>query len=277
MKSLGIGFYFINLDERVDRFETFVEQFKNTGIQINRISAIPSSSLILEENTSPPGVSACWKSHQKVYKEFINSQDTHAVIFEDDAIIDKKTIDWLRKINQKNFRGIDLFQFGYLKTNNNLYFTNFDPAPFRILDLRRYLGFHLSRVDFIFRNWIKISRIFVLLFLRVIKSVALFKNEEMKIKLGNFTSYFENERKLRKRVGLNDPLIYNSFEAGAHAYVIGREFAKIMVNFNDPVLLPADLCFMGIARAQNFRIIRNSKSLCKQSHSISSISSRTYI
>jgi GR25 family glycosyltransferase involved in LPS biosynthesis len=277
MESSGIGFYFINLDEREDRLKSFKRQFANSNLIITRVSGVSTFDLLAGDKASPPGVVACWKSHQKIYKTLLESDNSFAVVFEDDAVIDKHLIEWLEKIQVDCFKGIDLFQFGYLTPNFTLFHTEFDPVPHKLLNLQKYIGSRLSRVDFLYRNWIRLTRIVALFLLALHSKIEVYLRKSFWKRIKNFKDYCMNERKLRERLGIKYPIIYHSFEAGAHAYVISREFASVMMEFNNPVLLPADLCFMGIARAKNFRILRSSKSMSNQSQSPTSITSRTNV
>jgi GR25 family glycosyltransferase involved in LPS biosynthesis len=277
MELPGIAVYFINLDDRKDRLQSFADQFETSSLLVTRVPAVRSVDIDPKELFAPPGVVACWKSHQKVYELLIKSENSFAVIFEDDAVINKKLLHWLENIELNSFQGIDLLQLGYLKTNSSLTRREFDPSPNRLLNLDRYIGLRLARIDFAYRTWIRFSRFNSLAFLYLLVKIRKVLRHSDANRLMNSFTYFLNERKLRKRLLIGQPIIYHSFEAGTHAYVISRTFAKTMVDFNDPVYLPADLCFMGIARAKNFKILRFSKSMSKQSNSNSSINSRTIL
>jgi GR25 family glycosyltransferase involved in LPS biosynthesis len=277
MELPGIGIYFINLDDRKDRLQSFTDQFRTSSLLVTRVPAVSWEDVIPKELFAPPGVVACWMSHQKVYELLIKSENSFAVIFEDDAIINKKLIHWLENIELNNFQGIDLLQLGYLKTNGSLTRVEFDPSPMRALNLDKYIGLRLARVDFIYRSWIRFSRCNALAFLYILVRIRRCLSRSDANRLMNSFSYFSNERKLRERFLISQPIIYHSFEAGTHAYVISRQFAETMLKFNNPVYLPADLCFMGIARAKNFKVLRSSKSMSQQSKSNSSINSRTIL
>jgi GR25 family glycosyltransferase involved in LPS biosynthesis len=277
MELSGVGLYFINLKEREDRLESFTSQFLLSDLSIQRVEAI-SSSEVKPNNSAPVGVIACWRSHQKVYELLLESQNTHAVVFEDDALVTRELLEWLEGITSSNFRGIDLFQIGYLKSKRiSLHHVEFDPAPFNTLNLEKYIGCGLARIDFIYRNWIRFSRSFLLVILTAASKSEIDLNSKLGNRFDNFKNYFSNERRVRTQLQVKNPLIYHSFEAGAHAYVISREFASVMGTFNSPVFLPADLCFMGIARGKNFKILRTSKSMCSQANSTSSIGVRTNV
>jgi GR25 family glycosyltransferase involved in LPS biosynthesis len=277
IESSGIGIYFINLEDRLDRLNSFVAQFESSSLSVMRVGAVTTSDLEPDESISPPGVVAIWKSHQKVFDLLIQSEDSHAIIFEDDAVIESDLLDWLRNCNSSNFKGIDVFQFGYLKPRNTLNRINYDPAPFRVYDLERYIGVKLSRKDFIFRNWIRVTRFMTYIGLSGASRIAPFFGDRVANRTFQFKEYLSNEKRLRSQLRMRCPIVYHSFEAGAHAYVISRDMAAILVRVNKPVFLSADLCLMGIARSHNFRFVRTSKSFCQQSNSASSIIQRTKI
>ena len=70
---------------------------------------------------------------------------------------------------------------------------------------------------------------------------------------------------------ISQPVAQNTFELGTHAYVMSRNFAEAMVQFNDPVYLPADLALMELANTENFDSFRLITSLVDQTDSPSSI------
>jgi GR25 family glycosyltransferase involved in LPS biosynthesis len=275
MNPQGLEFYFINLDSRKDRLQTFISQFKYSNLPLKRVQAISYEDINLNEPFATPEVVATWKSHQKAYRLLIESNNSYAVIFEDDANISRKALRWLENCNSNSFRGIDLLQIGYLQSNKCLTNIQFDPSPWKLLRLNRYIGRRLSSIDLIYRFWIRQSRFYAyaLLSLMIKIQKILFQSDNPRLVKSH--NYFLSERKVREQLGLNTPVVYHSFEPGTHAYVISREFAAVMVNVNSPVFLPADLLFMGVARSQNFRIIRLSRSMSKQYKSPSSINKRT--
>jgi GR25 family glycosyltransferase involved in LPS biosynthesis len=277
MGSEGVAIYFINLDDRQDRRRAFLGQFDSSDLLVTRVPAISAREIASAELYASSEVVACWKSHQKAFKSLIQSEDSFAVIFEDDAIVSARLLRWLESINSRNFQGIDLLQLGYLKSKGYLHHVEFDPAPRRLLNLDKYIGRRLSRLDLFYRNWIRLTRRCAVVLLSALVKIQASINKFEPPSLLNAQKYFLNERKIRRKLRMKVPIIYHAFEAGTHAYVISREFAQVMTDFNNPVFLPADLCFMGIARAKNFRILRTSKSMSRQSKSPSSIRSRTLV
>lgn len=237
--------FFINLDSRKDRRDFFLNQFHYSNLDPIRISAIPSDETKL--NVAPPEVSACWNSHQKAYEYFLKLNDNHALIFEDDAIVNSNLIKILENINETELDSIDLFQLGYLKDRNNLTVDS-------------------GKIDFLYR-W--------KLFLSTSFRDVISRYETLKSK--NLPSFYDLNQKwhvsteLKNRMGISEPFVYDSFEAGAHCYIISRKLAQKLINFNvDPVIISADLLLIEVANSKNFNCLRVSKSLSFQSSKLGS-------
>tara|TARA_B110000503_G_C7153135_1_gene416071 strand:+ start:2285 stop:2980 length:696 start_codon:yes stop_codon:yes gene_type:complete len=79
--------YVINLDRRPDRFIAFEKNFMGTNFVVNRVPAVDGGHLPPNIN-SPLSSSqqACWLSHLKVIDMFIESEEEHCLVFEDDAV-----------------------------------------------------------------------------------------------------------------------------------------------------------------------------------------------
>ena len=197
------------------------------------------------------------------------------MILEDDAVLTKSFVKVLNHLQSNKLPEIDLLQLGYLTHGGKLDFPEFDPVFRRFTDLRAYLGSTLIKYDFLFRNWIKISRFL----LKIIATGTLINLPSMnvtnKVQIDNVKKFIQNEKKLRKSLGIKQSLIYHSFEPGTHCYVINRDFAKVMLAINNPVYLAADLLLMSIAKSHNFKVIRVCRSLVAQSKSPSSIARKS--
>ena len=84
--------YYINLEERKDRNEHFINEMNKMNIpnyKINRIDAIRHENAAL----------GCSMSHIKTLKEFIKSSHNNCIIFEDDFVF---TVSKDELINQLN-------------------------------------------------------------------------------------------------------------------------------------------------------------------------------
>jgi GR25 family glycosyltransferase involved in LPS biosynthesis len=266
----SLALYVINLDDRWDRLQEFSEQIKKYSLDVQRIRAVPYQE-IKDDHYVTLREAACWKSHQKAAEEFLASNKEFAIVFEDDAILSKASVKMIEKIQTSNLRGIDVLQIGYLTHGRKLDFLEFDNFFGNYLDLRTYLWSYLPRFDIVFRNWIRITR-YLLRFL--CQTILLISRQEEISKMPRFRKvqeYVLDEAVLRNYLGVKVPLIYHSYEAGTHCYLMSRNFAKVLCGSNTPSYLAADLMLMSIAKSRNFAMLRLSKSLVKQSDSISSI------
>ena len=263
---MGIELYVINLDDRLDRRDQFFAQAEKFGLDVTRIKAVSKHDIETSSFTGPT-VTACWRSHQVAAAKLLESKSSHAIIFEDDAIISRAAARFILNLNSAKLEGIDVLQIGYLTHNLRLDFPEFDLGLRNTLDLRKYLGESVSRIDFIFRNWIVFTRFVIRSVLGVLgKRISILPTQIRQLNL-----YLLNERALRGRLGSRRALIYHSFEPGTHCYVISKEFARVVTSINNPTYLGADLMFMAVAKSRNFNMMRISKSQVGQSNSPSSI------
>lgn len=237
--------YFINLDSRKDRNDFFVNQFDSTNLNPIRIAATSSNETF--SDIAPPEVSACWKSHQKAYDSLILSTDSHALIFEDDAVVNKDLVRIIENLQTTDLNGIDLFQLGYLKNPNSFTVDS-------------------GKIDFLYRWKVVLSR-------RGIKEVSHCNvlNRKRRIGLNNPVQSWQINDNIKKKMGIKEPFIYNSFEAGAHCYIISRRLAQMLLEFNtNPVVISADLLLIEIANSNMFNCLRVSKSLSSQAAKLGS-------
>jgi GR25 family glycosyltransferase involved in LPS biosynthesis len=121
--SSFIPVYIINLDRSKDRWEKIVKQCEKENINYYRIEAIDGMKIdrneyksILHKKNMKDNTIACFLSHMKSLKTFLESIDNYAVILEDDVIIQKdfnkkiKTI--FEELKEKNQNKIDLIFLG---------------------------------------------------------------------------------------------------------------------------------------------------------------------
>ena len=237
--------YFINLDVRPDRKSTFLEQFKNSNLIVERIEAV--SSEYLNHEVAPPSVSACWLSHQKAFRRFTQSKDKYALIFEDDAQVDSKFLEIIKKINIGDNLNFDLLQLGYLKDRNRITVDS-------------------GKIDYIFRLY----QTFVF---RTNYALNVVRNKYYQnVSQTNSTkSRYIEESRIRKVIGIKHPFVLNSIEAGAHCYVISQKLASALLGLNvNPVIIATDLLFIELSNSSKFSCARVSKSLCGQNSKLGS-------
>ena len=59
-------------------------------------------------------------------------------------------------------------------------------------------------------------------------------------------------------------MVVPEFLSGTHAYFIHREMAKMLIKYNDPIVMGADLAIQILAQSGNWRIYRTPSSLASQ-------------
>lgn len=237
--------YYINLDSRIDRNSIFIEQFENSKLVVERIAAVSSEGLF--DEIAPAPVSACWHSHLKAYRQLLESKEEYALIFEDDAKVNTQLIKVIQKLQTSDKLSFDLLQLGYLKDKNKITVDS-------------------GKIDLILR----ISLIFKFRILHLCEKIRTLLSQLLKIKNRN-QSIKNNEYVFRKSIGIKNPLLVNSIEAGAHCYVINKRLASILLNYNvDPVILATDLLLIEIGNSAKYNCFRVSKSLCDQNNYLGS-------
>lgn len=104
--------YLINLDNRLDRFNSSKRQLDAEVLGFKRVSAVDGH--ILKENLfQTSNVLACWQSHVLAYRTFLESESDYAVILEDDFHINRQH-DLSRNLESWASHGFDLLQIGFL-------------------------------------------------------------------------------------------------------------------------------------------------------------------
>lgn len=234
MSELKVA-YLINLDRRPDRWLEFNQSSTVLEIPIERFSAVDGHNLSKSELRTPSPVAACWMSHQEVAQKFLESEAEYCLVLEDDLALTKDSISALNQLWKKNFHDFDLLQIGFCVSNNQL-------SNRVSYNRQRHIVNILWRFKFLSAPLTQ----------RLLKNIYGYKIIYLK--------------------KMNLPVAVNTFELGTHAYLISRRFAEMVVSFNRPVYLPADLAMMEIVKTGEFQSFRLLQSLIDQSTSPSSIS-----
>jgi GR25 family glycosyltransferase involved in LPS biosynthesis len=102
----------INLNSREDRWIHSTKQLEKLGWRARRIEAIdnPADTNFFTNRA----VAACWLSHRKALNEFLQTEDTHALILEDDfdvrdSLVENDFLEFSRT-------DLDFIQIGFLYT-----------------------------------------------------------------------------------------------------------------------------------------------------------------
>jgi GR25 family glycosyltransferase involved in LPS biosynthesis len=104
--------FVINLNSREDRWNHCTNQLKELGWNARRIEAIDNPSD--NDFFTNQAVASCWLSHRKALNEFLQTEDTHALILEDD-------FDVQDSLDENDFlefsrSDLDFIQIGFLYT-----------------------------------------------------------------------------------------------------------------------------------------------------------------
>lgn len=224
----------INLVERPDRLKVISARLQRLGLSFEIVQAVPGSSLPEGQHPCPPNVAACWLSHQQAAGKFLETNDQYALILEDDAEISEGALSFIKKPEAFIASKLDIFQMGY-----------------NVQDDRVASGYRDSRLRF--------------------RSEILCKLCNLVEFLGISNRGICPSHKLEELLNSANPLLLSLFETGTQGYVISRYAAQVIRNFNNPVLLPADVALCEISLCSSIFMARPVRSLINQDASISSI------
>ncbi len=217
--------FLVNLDRQPERLLSAQTQLNRLGLESTRIPAVDMNSLSAEDSDLVTlGVKACWESHRLAFLNLVNSDQSHALILEDDfKVFDDKN--FLSLLNQFPLSHWDLVQIGFLTQGPmnkfSRFYKNLETESIRVL----------IRVS----HYSKILR----------------------------KKYFGRLRIERTR-DLPKGFVPDDFMPGTHAYLISRDLASIALKLNSPQFLSADDFFTALAKMRAFKCARLKKSIIGQ-------------
>ena len=231
---MALEAYVINLRQRADRRIEFEKRHKQLRLNFRYVDAVDGSQWDTNVHFSPPNVAACWLSHQKVAELFLSSGDEYALVLEDDAILDLRIMELVNKESELSAVGLDLFQVGYN------------------IQADRVSSGHKD-------SYLRMKLMSLCLVDRLIANIPFMRSD------------FCNTHTIHTALGLPRPCVIGLFETGTHAYIMSRKLAQLIVRFNNPVLLPADVALCELAKLDYIKMARPSHTYSNQSDSASSI------
>jgi GR25 family glycosyltransferase involved in LPS biosynthesis len=105
--------YVINIDSSEERFTHFSRLNAEYGREVQRISAVtPKNTDLSQAIYVSQSVAACWESHLKLLRLFLQSDNDFAFVQEDDSILKKFESSHYVDFMKKN--SIDFLQVGFL-------------------------------------------------------------------------------------------------------------------------------------------------------------------
>ena len=214
---MEIKSFAINLARETDRWKSVLIEIEKLDITVKRVEAVDMN--LLAPNQNPfvtSGVYACWESHRKIYREFIDTGGKYALIFEDDFFVKYPKVFHaaLRDIQASNW---DVAQIGFI-------------SPGIKVKLRIILG--------------NLENILLISFSKIAHRKP-FKW------LGQ-----ENRMRVREARKAHVSWIPDDFQPGTHCYAISRDCAVKVLKMNDPQFLSADDFFMALAKMRIFQMKR---------------------
>jgi len=226
--------YLINLDGRPDRLTSATAQLQNLGINFRRIPAISPDKDFAELF---PFVTP---GVAAIWLSHMKALSAFLATKEESALILEDDLEI--KVKSGKFYEIlstsenfDFLQIGFLVTNT------------------------IDSVQFLFNN---IKDLFF-------KILNRFSNTSLP-----YSQFFRSKYLVYDQDETPLILVKHNVRAGAHAYVVNREFAKVLLNLNNPIIFSTDQFYISLAAMRSFKMARVRKSIVSQSSSQSSIQSR---
>ena len=206
-----------------------------------------------------------WKENLSAIANFLETEHDHLMIVDFSKI---RNLDKFWKITNnfatKNLKSIDLFQLKYKTKKFKIEKPVFDSLN-RMGDIGVSLGRNIAETDFVYKNWILLTRFtlrntakFAYVVSRVLP-LKILKSVSWRINSLEMVSIAKQEYRLRKSLDLNVPLIYHSFEKSLDCFIISKKFARAILTINSPALLTTNRLYSACARTQNLVSIRVGK------------------
>ena len=226
--------FLINLDERTDRLIDSQSEIKRAHLNFTRVEAISISELSFRDLYLAPGVLACYLSHLKALRLFLEGKSEHAIILEDDFEI--SLIKHFTKIILAEKPSFDFLQLGFLGSSPSL------------------------RLEILIKN----SWAFIL---KVLSSCA-------ERNIPYLSERVSRKLTVREYLGLGRGIVLNNIMPGAHAYLVSRKFAEEIIGLSEKPFLAIDNLYMALGDMKTYKMARLKKSIISQRTSPTSIRER---
>jgi len=134
-KDFKLGIFIINLKHREDKLKMITGNLKKIGILdytvidgvygyglseeeiLEHIDSLFFTDIVNGNYLTKPEI-GCSASHNKIYQTIVDKNYSHAIVFEDDAVIDKKFVKLLQRIKKQAFNFyFDFLLLGYFGPN----------------------------------------------------------------------------------------------------------------------------------------------------------------
>ena len=154
--SARIKFYVINLDRSPKRLRCISSHLRSLGIEFTGIAAVDGRQISNETARSYPvryfrpltkGELGCALSHYRCWERIIEDGVDYGVILEDDAMLDKSFLEFIKLLKQNKEPDWDILKLTqYFKTAPRSFHKEESADNFRIRELRRRSAVILKRM-----------------------------------------------------------------------------------------------------------------------------------
>ncbi len=229
-----VNVYLINLDSRQDRLDQARKQLEHFGIDFERVSAVASRP---DFSIVHPFVTPSVAAIWLSHVKALSmflESGSQRALILEDDFLICSRKDELIKRIQL-VSDYDLLQVGFLVTNF------FDWISYKFVNIS----------DLFFKTLSRYSHLSLPFSKSLSKKFLVYKQDSISLKI-----------------------VKGNFRAGAHAYIVTRDFAEELLKFNNPIVFSTDQFYMSLAAMNSFNIARLRKSIIGQSKSHSSVDKR---
>jgi GR25 family glycosyltransferase involved in LPS biosynthesis len=244
MNSQNFPIYVLNFDGRIGRYEKVESQLNAINYVCKKISAktFQNTTFFDSNYCSSPAVQAKWFSHLEAYTHLIESKNEFCLVLEDDVLISDRFKSLLKSIDNSNSFNFDILQIGFIKPSKNLFKKNVAFANLEMLSYKLILAFlHALNTRNYLQEYIKF----------ILKRIS-------KLDFIVFNS---------RQLGLRN-LVIEEFLSSTNSYIIHRNMASRMLNYNKPITMSAELGLRMLSISGNWRIFRTADSYILQNYTV---------
>jgi GR25 family glycosyltransferase involved in LPS biosynthesis len=226
--------YIINLIDRADRWASAELQLEGGRTEYVRVDAVDARKISSEDS------SYLTKSVLAIWKSHMRAMENFLNSKEEHAIILEDDFEFTRNFSLDKLEELLCSDFDYLQLG---YLTE---SRMEWIDIRYSNSFDLF-------------------------TKFLFWFHE---KFPDLGKPFGEKYLVKKQKGIARRFVLDDIRAGAHAYIINRKFAKIILELNQPPFLSTDLMYISLGQMRYFKMARLRTSIISQSKSKSSVENR---
>ena len=223
--------YLINLSDREDRLKTSVAIAKDFGIDFLRVNAIAKDDLSVSEFEFASSPVVACFRSHQIAYRELIKSDDKYALILEDDFLPQRNFILPTLVDLEDMR-LDIFQLGFLHTSK------IESFNILLINLRAI----------VLRLIIFAAKLMPFAFQKVIDKTLVSELRDLPINV-----------------------VASDFRPGAHAYIVSRRAAELLLQINKPVFLSADELLKSLSTMRTLRIARTFFSKVKQSDSQSSI------